>query len=156
MVKVKWDIGCKSCPVHSKQFINASLQDFSLWGNVMWWENESPPTDLDRRRTWARSDSQSLSVRSELPYMPDHSHSGRSGRGRARCERRESHFLLWVCVARHDFHVHCVCAPGCSIISFRCWFSSSCVFIRVHCRISICPHMAQKLCGSLLKISPVP
>lgn len=64
-----------------------------------------------------------------------------------------THFLLGVCVVHHDSHVHCAYAPGCSIISFCCWFSSSCASIRVCCKISVCPHMAQRQCGSLLKYS---
>lgn len=72
------------------------------------------------------------------------------GKGKG-SEQWHSRVPLWVCVTHHDFHSLCVYASGYSIISGSCCFSPSCVSIRVHCRISICPHMAQKLLSSLLK-----
>lgn len=81
--------------------------------------------------------------------------SAHQGKGKGQ-ENWYSCAPLWVCVAHHDFHSLCVCAPGYSIISFSCCISPSCVAIRVHCRIPICPHMAQKLLISLLHFFPEP
>lgn len=75
--------------------------------------------------------------------------SAHQGKGKGQ-ENWYSCAPLWVCVTHHDFHSLCVCAPGYSIISFSCCISPSCVAIRVHCRIPICPHMAQTLLISLL------
>lgn len=91
----------------------------------------------------------------ELSQMLMTAISPHQGKGKGP-EYRYSRVPLWVCVAQHDFHSLCVCAPGYSIISFSCCFSPSCVSIRVHCRIPIYPHMPQKLLSSLLKIFPEP
>lgn len=89
----------------------------------------------------------------ELPPVLMTAIFAHQGKGKG-SEQWHSRVPLWVCVTHHDFHSLCVYAPGYSIISSSCCFSPSCVSIRVHCRISICPHMAQRLLSSLLKFFP--
>lgn len=145
-----------SCLVHSKNLtMNAILQYFWLWGNVTRRQNKSLSTELRPATPGPGVNFRALRPVPELPWMliaAITAHGGREGEAGG----VSIMFLLRARVVRHDFHIHCACAPGGSVISFGCWFSSSCVSIRVHCRIAICPHTTQTQCGSLWKIPSEP